>query len=201
VRIGIASFSNEPGLVCERRRTSNFARSAARRRSIVAADIPINATATSSLSSSSPKRRSVGTNSPSTGASRLPVGAPQDCPAEAQRPNDFQPVQRRPRLARCDDPRLQRLPERLPGVVAVPARRRTTARRGSCSCPPYPPACTASRSPWSPHAADSSKVPSAGPNRPAEAGPAGAPHARIPRRVNDPTHARIFDESTHCVDK
>jgi len=91
VRIGIASFSNEPGLVCERRRTSNFARSAARRRSIVAADIPINATATSSLSSSSPKRRSVGTNSPSTGASRLPVGAPKTAQQKRSAPMTSSP--------------------------------------------------------------------------------------------------------------
>jgi len=34
-----------------------------------------------------------------------------------------------------------------------------TARRGSSPCRPCPPACTASRSPWSPRAAGSSKVP------------------------------------------
>jgi hypothetical protein len=52
------------------------ARSGARRRSIVAADMPTNAPASSSLTSSSPKRRNVATSSPITGANRLPVGAP-----------------------------------------------------------------------------------------------------------------------------
>jgi hypothetical protein len=53
-----------------------FARSGASRRSIVAADMPINARSVSSLILSSSNRRNVGTNSPITGASRFPVGAP-----------------------------------------------------------------------------------------------------------------------------
>jgi hypothetical protein len=42
----------------------------------VAADIATSAPARASGTSSSPKRRNVGTNSPIIGASRLPVGAP-----------------------------------------------------------------------------------------------------------------------------
>jgi hypothetical protein len=76
VRIGIESFNNDPGFVCDRPLTSNFARSAARRRSIVAGDIASNANSVSSLINSSSKRRSVGTNSLMIGASRFPVGAP-----------------------------------------------------------------------------------------------------------------------------
>src|SRR5665647_1819579 len=76
VLIGIASLSSDPGLVWLRPRNVIAARSGASRRSIVAADIAVNAPATSSLTSSSPKRRSVATSSPNTGASRLPVGAP-----------------------------------------------------------------------------------------------------------------------------
>ena len=76
VRIGIESFNNDPGLVCEWPLTSSFARSAASRRSIVAGDIASNAISVSSLITSSSKRRNVGTNSDMIGASRLPVGAP-----------------------------------------------------------------------------------------------------------------------------
>ena len=43
---------------------------------MVAGDITTNAAATSSLTSSSPQRRSAATRSPITGASRFPVGAP-----------------------------------------------------------------------------------------------------------------------------
>ena len=90
-RIGIASFSTDPGLLWLRPRNVSPARSGASRRSIVAADIAVNAPATSSLTSSSPKRRSVATSSPNTGASRLPVGAPstaqQNCNATTSCPS------------------------------------------------------------------------------------------------------------------
>jgi len=69
-------LSSDPGLVWLRPRNLIATRSGARRRSIVAADIAVNAPTSSSLTSSSPKRRNVATSSPITGASRLPVGAP-----------------------------------------------------------------------------------------------------------------------------
>ncbi len=62
--------------MCERPLSTIFARSAERRRSMVAGDIVINAAATSSLTSSSSNRRSRGTGSAIIGDSRLPVGAP-----------------------------------------------------------------------------------------------------------------------------
>lgn len=75
VRIGMCSLSRLPGLVCERPRMVSFARSPANRRSMVAALIRHNNAASSSLRSSSPSRRRIGTNTPSIGASRLPAGA------------------------------------------------------------------------------------------------------------------------------
>ena len=76
VRIGIESFSNDPGLVTDRPRICSLARSGASRRSIVAADIATSPSAVASLTSSSANRRKVGTSSAIIGASRLPVGAP-----------------------------------------------------------------------------------------------------------------------------
>jgi hypothetical protein len=75
VRIGICDFSRLPGLVCERPRGIILARSPAGRRSIVAADIRISSAASSSVRSSSPSRRRIGTSTPSIGARRLPAGA------------------------------------------------------------------------------------------------------------------------------
>jgi hypothetical protein len=69
-------LSSDPGLVWLRPRNVIAARSGARRRSIVAGDMTTSAPASWSLTSSSPKRRNVATSSPITGASRLPVGAP-----------------------------------------------------------------------------------------------------------------------------
>jgi len=76
VRIGIASLSSEPGLVCERPCGSSLPRSGANRRSIVAADIRHNAAAVRSWMSSSPQARSRATSSGRNGANRLPAGAP-----------------------------------------------------------------------------------------------------------------------------
>ena len=59
-----------------RPRSTSFARSDARRRSIVAGDITFNADAVSSLTCNSSNRRSRGTRSAIIGANRLPVGAP-----------------------------------------------------------------------------------------------------------------------------
>ena len=61
VRIAMASLSSEPGLVWLRPRNVIAARSGARRRSIVAGDIAVKASASSSLTSISPKRRNVAT--------------------------------------------------------------------------------------------------------------------------------------------
>ena len=72
----IESFSNGPGLVCDRPRPSSLARSGASRRSIVACDIASSATSASSVITCCWKRRSLGTNSAVIGASRFPVGAP-----------------------------------------------------------------------------------------------------------------------------
>ena len=76
MRIGIWLFSSDPGLVCDRPFNLIAARAGASRRSIVAGDITTSRAASSSLMSSSPNRRNVGTSSTITGASRLPVGAP-----------------------------------------------------------------------------------------------------------------------------
>jgi hypothetical protein len=75
VRIGICDFSSDPGRVRDRPRpVVSSARSAARRRSMVAADIDTSAAARSSLMCSSPWRRSDATSSGSIGARRFPVG-------------------------------------------------------------------------------------------------------------------------------
>jgi hypothetical protein len=77
VRIGIWSFSSDPGLVWLRPRTLIDARAGANLRSIVEAPIASSASATSSVTCSSPNRRNRGTRSVITGFSRLPVGAPR----------------------------------------------------------------------------------------------------------------------------
>lgn len=75
MRIGICDFNSVPGLVCDRPRGISFARSGASRRSIVAALIRTSRAAWASVSSNSLSRRSIGTNTPSIGASRFPAGA------------------------------------------------------------------------------------------------------------------------------
>jgi hypothetical protein len=75
VRIGIWDFSNDPGLVWDRPRTVNRARSTASRRSMVAALMPISSSAWASVIFSSWSRRSIGTRIGSIGASRFPDGA------------------------------------------------------------------------------------------------------------------------------
>lgn len=75
VRTGIWDFNNDPGLVWERSRGIGLARSLANRRSMVAALILVNNSASSSDRSSSPSARSSGTNTGKNGASRLPAGA------------------------------------------------------------------------------------------------------------------------------
>jgi hypothetical protein len=75
VLTGIWDFSSDPGLVCDRPRSTSFARSGPSFRSIVAALIRISSTASASVRSSSPSRRSKGTSTGSIGASLLPAGA------------------------------------------------------------------------------------------------------------------------------
>jgi hypothetical protein len=75
VRTGIWDLSSVPGLVCERPRGINLARSPASFRSMVAALIRISNAACSSVITSSPSRRSNGTSTGSIGASSLPAGA------------------------------------------------------------------------------------------------------------------------------
>jgi hypothetical protein len=75
VRTGIWLFNSEPGLVPDRPLIESFARSAANRRSIVAADITTSCSRTSSLMVSSPTARSRSTISGRNGAIRLPAGA------------------------------------------------------------------------------------------------------------------------------
>ena len=75
VRIGIWDFSSVPGFVWDRPRDIIRARSGASLRSIVAALIRTSRAASASLRTSSPSRRSSGTNTASIGASRLPAGA------------------------------------------------------------------------------------------------------------------------------
>lgn len=75
VRIGIWDFNRLPGLVCERPRGIISARSPASRRSMVAALIWHSNAASSSVRSSSPSRRRIGTSPGNIGARRLPVGA------------------------------------------------------------------------------------------------------------------------------
>ena len=69
-------FEQRPGFGVRRPLPTIFARSGANRRSMVAGDIVTNAVATSSVTSSSAKRRNVGTSSAIIGASRFPVGPP-----------------------------------------------------------------------------------------------------------------------------
>ena len=76
VRTGIWLLSSEPGLVWQRPLSSCFLRSGARRRSMVAADMPASSAAVSSSMSSSPNRRRTATSSARHGASRLPAGMP-----------------------------------------------------------------------------------------------------------------------------
>jgi len=66
---------NEPGLVWQRPRRISLARCTANRRSIVEADIRHSSAASSSVRSSSPSRRRIGTRTGSIGARRLPAGA------------------------------------------------------------------------------------------------------------------------------
>ena len=75
VRIGICDLSSEPGLVSDRPLVVlSSARSTAKRRSMVAADIEHSWAATVSVIPSSPCRRSAATRSGSAGTIRLPVG-------------------------------------------------------------------------------------------------------------------------------
>jgi len=74
VRIGICDFSSDPGLVWERPVNPETALAIWRRRSIVAGDIATSRSASSSLRSSSPSRRSSGTSTDGIGARRLPAG-------------------------------------------------------------------------------------------------------------------------------
>src|SRR5664279_4550275 len=73
VRIGIWDLSND-GLVWERPRNINLARSVTKRRSMVAALMEIKRAASASLISKSPSLRNSGTTVASIGARRLPAG-------------------------------------------------------------------------------------------------------------------------------
>ena len=77
--------------------------------------------ACSSVSSSSPSRRSSGTRTGSIGASSLPAGARSTAQHLISAGSRSGPVDRRPARPGLDDLQDQRIPQGRPGVVAVPA--------------------------------------------------------------------------------
>src|SRR5258705_3627856 len=89
---------------------------------MVAADIDTNSAAVSSSMSSSPKWRNTANSSPSMGARRLPAGIPSTVQHTVNAAMTFGPYFGGRGLLGDNQPGLQRRPERLAGMVTVPAR-------------------------------------------------------------------------------
>ena len=119
-RIGIASFSTDPGLLWLRPRNVSPARSGASRRSIVAADIAVNAPATSSPDVQLPETPQRGHQLTQHRREPLTRRRAEHRPTELQRDHVL-PILGNPWPR---DPGHQRPPQRPTGMVTMPARHR-----------------------------------------------------------------------------
>src|SRR5664279_2508871 len=182
---GIESFNNDPGLLWLRPRTCILARSGASLRSIVVADIPDSRAAVTSSTVNSPSRDSRATNSPSTGASRLPAGAPSTAQQNrnATITGSLYNGDRGTRGRTTRGTSAARNAFRARDRGASPSTTHKSSQ--NLRLPPADPCPdTAPPTPWTPLCTDSSTIPSTGPTRPAT--PAWETH-----------HRRIFlDEAT-----
>ena len=119
VRTGICDLSNVPGLVWLRPRGNNLARSGARWRSMLDADIETNRAATASVMTRSPSRRKRGTMVANMGARRLPAGVRVS-------------IQQMVRAATTWEPNFGVRVARGRAILSVPARRMAARQWSRC---------------------------------------------------------------------